>query len=121
VQPDVLQRCVLQVGDLGIALVMEATLAECKSVVGTPFFMAPEVCQSLPYSSQADIWSLGCVLYELCTLSHAFAADSLYSLIFRIVNGKDIRSDRCQSLQPTPDAAGVSAAGQGPSDPALLR
>lgn len=45
------------------------------------------MCQSVPYSSQADVWSLGCVLYELCTLSHAFAADSLYSLIFRVMNG----------------------------------
>lgn len=33
------------------------------------------------------MWSLGCVLYELCTLEHAFSADSLYALIFRIVNG----------------------------------
>jgi NIMA (never in mitosis gene a)-related kinase 1/4/5 len=45
------------------------------------------VCQNSPYSSQADVWSLGCVLYELCTLTHAFSAASLYSLIFRIVNG----------------------------------
>jgi serine/threonine protein kinase len=49
--------------------------------------MSIAVCQSVPYSSQADMWSLGCVLYELCTLTHAFAADSLYSLIFRIING----------------------------------
>lgn len=48
---------------------------------------APEVCSSSPYTSQADMWSLGCVLYELCTLEHAFAADSLYALIFRIING----------------------------------
>lgn len=33
------------------------------------------------------MWSLGCVLYELCTLQHAFSADSLYALIFRIING----------------------------------
>lgn len=48
---------------------------------------APEVCSSSPYTSQADMWSLGCVLYELCTLQHAFSADSLYALIFRIING----------------------------------
>jgi NIMA (never in mitosis gene a)-related kinase 1/4/5 len=48
---------------------------------------ARAVCQSVPYSSKADTWSLGCVLYELCTLSQAFASDSLYSLIFRIING----------------------------------
>ena len=42
------------------------------------------------------MWSLGCVLYELCTLTHAFIGNSLYSLIFRIVNGTYEPIDRTQ-------------------------
>lgn len=38
------------------------------TVVGTPYYLAPEACQSEPYTTKSDIWALGCVVYELCTL-----------------------------------------------------
>lgn len=47
--------------------------------------MSPEVCQNLPYTYQSDIWALGCILYELCTLKHAFHAENLLGLVFKIV------------------------------------
>ena len=47
--------------------------------------MAPEACQSEPYTSKSDVWALGCILYELCTLRKAFEADNLLSLVFKIV------------------------------------
>jgi NIMA (never in mitosis gene a)-related kinase len=47
--------------------------------------MSPEVCENKPYSSKSDMWALGCVLYELCTLQHAFRADNLLGLVFKIV------------------------------------
>lgn len=49
------------------------------------------------------MWSLGCVLYELCTLNHAFAADSLLSLVFQIVNGT------FRAIDPQRYSAGLSA------------
>lgn len=39
---------------------------------GTPYYMSPEVLKHDGYNSKSDVWSLGCVLYELCTLHHAF-------------------------------------------------
>jgi len=36
--------------------------------LGTPNYMSPEVCQNKPYTTKSDMWSLGCLLYELCTL-----------------------------------------------------
>ena len=40
---------------------------------GTPNYMAPETLEDDPlYNHQADLWSLGCVLYEMCTLDRAF-------------------------------------------------
>ena len=44
------------------------------TVVGTPYYLSPELCEEKPYNNKSDIWSLGCVLYELCTLRHPFEA-----------------------------------------------
>lgn len=56
------------------------------TVVGTPYYMSPEACQSAPYTAKSDVWSLGILLYELCTLQHAFSADNLLGLVFKIVS-----------------------------------
>ncbi|KAH0514540.1 Cytoskeleton-associated protein 2 [Microtus ochrogaster] len=38
--------------------------------VGTPYYVPPEIWENLPYNNKSDIWSLGCILYELCALKH---------------------------------------------------
>ena len=58
------------------------------TVVGTPYYMSPEVCQNHPYTFKSDVWALGCILYELATLKHAFAADNLLGLVYKIVQDK---------------------------------
>ena len=75
----------MKVGDFGISRVLENTLAEAQTVVGTPYYMSPEVCENKPYTFKSDVWALGCVLYELCALTYAFTANNLLSLVFRIV------------------------------------
>lgn len=50
--------------------------------------MSPEVCESKPYTYKSDIWALGCVLYELCTLKHAFDSNNLLGLVIKIVKEK---------------------------------
>jgi NIMA (never in mitosis gene a)-related kinase len=50
--------------------------------------MSPEVCQSKPYDYKSDVWALGCILYELATLKHAFTAENLLGLVFKIVQDK---------------------------------
>ena len=44
-------------------------------VVGTPAYISPELCEGKPYNQKSDIWALGCVLYELASLTRAFEAD----------------------------------------------
>ena len=50
-----------------------------------PSSMSPEVCGSKPYSFASDIWALGCVLYELCVLKHAFDSNNILGLVWKIV------------------------------------
>ena len=58
------------------------------TVVGTPYYLSPELCEEKPYNHKSDIWSLGCVLYEMCTLKHPFDAANQGALILRIMRGK---------------------------------
>jgi NIMA (never in mitosis gene a)-related kinase len=76
----------VKLGDFGISKVLQGSEA-AMTVVGTPYYMSPEVCEGRSYSYKSDAWSLGCVLYELCTLKHAFSADNLLGLVFKIVSG----------------------------------
>eukprot|EP00927_Polykrikos_kofoidii_P012070 TRINITY_DN15180_c0_g1_i1.p1 TRINITY_DN15180_c0_g1~~TRINITY_DN15180_c0_g1_i1.p1 ORF type:complete len:1213 (-),score=201.71 TRINITY_DN15180_c0_g1_i1:71-3709(-) len=76
----------VKIGDFGIARVLDGTVAVAATVVGTPYYMSPEVCRSEPYGYKSDIWALGCVLYELCMLKHAFESQSLLGLVYKIVS-----------------------------------
>lgn len=67
---------------------LENTADVALTVQGTPYYMSPEVCQSKPYSYTSDVWSLGCILYELCMLEHAFSGENLLGLVFKIVQDK---------------------------------
>ena len=75
----------LKLGDFGISKVLENTNDLAFSVLGTPYYMSPEVCQRKPYNYTSDVWSLGCILYEMCTLQHAFSGENLLGLVFKIV------------------------------------
>ena len=77
----------IKLGDFGIAKVLEGTLEMAKTVIGTPYYMSPELFRNQPYSFKSDVWSLGCVLFELVSLRHAFEARDMNSLVQRIVRG----------------------------------
>eukprot|EP00927_Polykrikos_kofoidii_P025539 TRINITY_DN22923_c0_g1_i1.p1 TRINITY_DN22923_c0_g1~~TRINITY_DN22923_c0_g1_i1.p1 ORF type:complete len:999 (+),score=238.40 TRINITY_DN22923_c0_g1_i1:157-3153(+) len=77
---------IIKLGDFGISRVLEGTTEAAVTIVGTPYYMSPEVCRSEPYSWKSDIWALGCVLYELCMLKHAFESSSLLGLVYKIVS-----------------------------------
>lgn len=50
--------------------------------------MSPEIFKYKPYSFKSDVWALGCVLYEMCNLRHAFDAQTLNGLAVKILKGK---------------------------------
>lgn len=54
---------------------------------GTPYYCPPEVWNDKPYSSKCDIWSLGCVIYELTALKPPFLAKNMNDLFNKVQKG----------------------------------
>ena len=77
----------VQIGDFGIAKVLDATMAKARTVVGTPYYLSPEIVQSQPYTLSTDVWSMGIMLYEMCGLKPPFDATSLHLLSMKIIRG----------------------------------
>ena len=78
----------VKLGDFGIARVLDNTAQLCKTQIGTPYYLSPEICEGKRYNSKTDIWSLGCILYELCALRHPFDAANINGLLMVIIHGK---------------------------------
>lgn len=77
----------VKLGDFGSARLLSNPMAFACTYVGTPYYVPPEIWENTPYNNKSDIWSLGCILYELCTLKHPFQANSWKSLILKICQG----------------------------------
>lgn len=75
---------VLKLGDFGLARSVGTQQDAIMSRVGSPFYLSPELCTNKPYGTQSDVWSLGCVLYEMVCLQKAFYADTMLGVVHRI-------------------------------------
>jgi len=58
---------------------------------GTPYYMAPEQVNELPYNEKCDIWSMGCLIYEMATLAPPFEAANQLALAVKIKAGRVAR------------------------------
>uniref|UniRef100_A0A8C3U399 non-specific serine/threonine protein kinase n=1 Tax=Catharus ustulatus TaxID=91951 RepID=A0A8C3U399_CATUS len=77
----------VKLGDFGSARLLAHPMSYACTYVGTPYYVPPEIWENLPYNNKSDVWSLGCILYELCTLKHPFQAKSWKHLILKICKG----------------------------------
>ena len=78
---------IVKLGDFGIAKGLQSTWEKAKTLVGTPYFLAPEIITNKPYDAKCDIWALGVLLYELMTFRMPFNAVSLPLLSIKINRG----------------------------------
>jgi serine/threonine protein kinase len=62
------QHGTVKLADFGASrLINASSVAKCKSLRGTPYYMAPEVIKQIRHGVQADIWSTGCTLLKMLT------------------------------------------------------
>ncbi|NXL63390.1 NEK2 kinase, partial [Chordeiles acutipennis] len=78
----------VKLGDFGLARILHHDTSFAKTFVGTPYYMSPEQMNHMSYNEKSDIWSLGCLLYELCALSPPFRAYNQKELAEKIREGK---------------------------------
>ena len=77
----------IKIGDFGVAKILKENNF-ANTLIGTPYYISPELCEELPYNEKSDIWALGCILYELCTYKHPFNAKYQASLVMKILENK---------------------------------
>ena len=75
-----------KLGDLNVSKIVKKGLSYTQT--GTPYYASPEVWKDMPYDGKSDIWSLGCVLYEMCALVPPFRAYDMQGLYKKVVKGK---------------------------------
>jgi len=77
----------VKLGDFGIARVLNKTSELASTIVGTPYYLSPEIIENKPYNFKSDIWSLGVLLYEMMARKQPFSGGNLHMLAMQIVRG----------------------------------
>ncbi|KAG1697580.1 hypothetical protein DVH05_016019 [Phytophthora capsici] len=78
---------VVKLGDFGISKALAGD-DTANTACGTPESMSPEICRGEPYGKKSDIWSLGCILYEMIMLRRPFEASTLPEIFTKICKGE---------------------------------
>ena len=78
----------IRIGDFGIAKIFNQTKEMAGSMIGTPLYMSPEQYNGKKYGFKSDIWSLGCCLFEMCNLKHAFEGNSWNAVVVKVLKGQ---------------------------------
>ena len=74
------KKNMVKLGDFGTARILSNEESFAMSVVGTPYYISPEIIRNQPYSFYSDIWSLGVMLHEICSLKPPFNGRNIIEL-----------------------------------------
>ena len=75
-----------KIGDLNVSKVVNKGLGYTQT--GTPYYASPEVWKDQPYDIKSDIWSLGCVTFEMLALRPPFRAENMDKLYSKVIKGQ---------------------------------
>ena len=75
----------VKIGDLNVSKLAKNNMARTQT--GTPFYLSPEIWKDQPYDYKCDIWSVGCIIYELCTSRPPFRGTSMKELCHNVMTG----------------------------------
>ncbi|GIQ83556.1 hypothetical protein KIPB_004899 [Kipferlia bialata] len=81
-------KSMVKIGDLGVAKLLKQENSLAKTSIGTPYYISPEIWKNSPYNNKSDMWSLGVLLYEMCTFRHPFEARDIKGLASRVLAGR---------------------------------
>ena len=76
----------VQIGDMNVSKISQRDLVTTQT--GTPYYASPEVWKDQPYGTKSDIWSLGCVIYEMLAQHPPFRAQNMEGLYKKVIKGK---------------------------------
>ncbi|XP_067304261.1 serine/threonine-protein kinase Nek11 [Pseudorasbora parva] len=82
-----LRKNIVKIGDFGVSCLLMGSCDLATTFTGTPYYMSPEALSQRGYNSKSDIWSLGCILHEMCCLQHAFEGQNFLAVVLKIVEG----------------------------------
>lgn len=75
-----------KIGDMNVSKINKQGLLYTQT--GTPYYASPEVWKDKPYDYKSDLWSLGCVIYEVTTLKPPFRGNSMEAVFNKVIRGK---------------------------------
>ena len=76
----------ISIADFGISKIVEKKI-KSYTMIGTPYYISPEMYSDKNYDKKIDVWSLGCILYEMMTFNVPFQANDILGLKHKIING----------------------------------
>lgn len=86
--------------DFGLARLSDSSLTMSGTILGTPNYMSPEQVQGKKVDARSDFFSLTVVLYEMITNEKPFAADSITSVIYKVVHEEPVPPRRLNASLP---------------------
>lgn len=86
-----------KLGDFNVSKLAKEGLL--KTQTGTPYYASPEVWKDVGYDKKSDIWSLGCILYEMATLYPPFLSNDLENLSKKVMKGVYSKLPETYSLE----------------------